>query len=100
MCVCRCVCVCVSVRLLVDVRRCRLLEKGSEGGADGPATQRLLHAEVVDHALLNFLLGGGEEEAAKDGQLQRDGTRDEMSGAPGVYRGVRNPRQKPPLGFH
>lgn len=60
-----------SVRILVGFLWCRFLEKGSEGRADGPTAQRLLHAEVVHHALLHFLFGGGEKKAAKDSQLQK-----------------------------
>lgn len=52
-----CVCVCTgSVGVLVAISRWRLLQEGGEGGADGAAAQRLLHAEVVDHALLHLLL--------------------------------------------
>lgn len=60
--------------LIAFSRRC-LLQEGSEGGAYGAATERLLHAEVVHHALLHFLLCWGKKEAAKDSQLQRENTR-------------------------
>lgn len=60
---------------LVAFSRRRLVQEGSEGGADGAATERLLHAEVVHHALLHFLLRRGKKEAAKDGQLQNVETR-------------------------
>jgi len=45
-----------SVRLLVAFSWRRLLQEGSEGGADGATPQRLLHAEVVHHTLLYLLL--------------------------------------------
>jgi len=57
-----------SVGVLVAVS---LLEERSEGGADGAAAEGLLHAEVVHHALLYFLLSRGEEEAPEDRQLHR-----------------------------
>lgn len=50
-----------------------LLQEGAEGGADGAAAEGLLHAEVVHHALLHFLLGRGEQQAAEHGQLPRTG---------------------------
>lgn len=48
----------------------RLRQEGSERGADGATPQRLLHPEVVHHALLDFLLGRGEQEAPEDRQLE------------------------------
>lgn len=80
LCVWRCECVllckrtCVlgqaaSVGVLVALSCRRLLKKGSEGRADGSTTERLLHAEVVHHTLLYFLLSWGEEKAPEDRQL-------------------------------
>lgn len=63
------------VRELIAFSRWCLLQEGSEGGAYRAATERLLHAEVVHHALLYFLLCRGKKEAAKDSQLQRENTR-------------------------
>lgn len=61
---------------MVTLNRRLLLQERAEGGADGAAAEGLLHAEVVHHALLHFLLGRGEEQAAKHGQLpQREGGR-------------------------
>lgn len=61
---------------MVTWSRRLLLQEGAEGGADGAAAEGLLHTEVVYHALLHFLLGRGEEQAAKHGQLpQREGGR-------------------------
>lgn len=54
---------------LVTWSRRLLLQEGAEGGADGAAAEGLLHTEVVHHALLHLLLGRGEEQAAKHGQL-------------------------------
>lgn len=45
-----------SVGVLVAIGRRRLLQEGGERGADGAAAQRLLHTEVVHHALLHLLL--------------------------------------------
>lgn len=58
-----------SVGVLVAFGRWRLLQERGEGGADGAAAERLLHTEVVHHALLDFFLCWGEKKAAENCQL-------------------------------
>lgn len=58
-----------SVSVLVILVRWRLLEEGTEGRAHGATLQGLLHTEIVHHALLNLLLGRGEQKASEDSQL-------------------------------
>lgn len=58
-----------SVVVLVAFSGWRLFQEGIEGGADGTAPERLLHTEVVHHALLHILLGWGEKKAPEDSQL-------------------------------
>lgn len=61
-----------SVSVLVILVRWRLLEEGTEGRAHGATLQGLLHTEIVHHALLNLLLGRGEQKASEDSQLGGD----------------------------
>lgn len=68
--VCVCVCAAASVCVWVAVSGRRPLQEGREGGADGATSERLLHAEVVHHALLDLLFSGGEQKAPEHCQLE------------------------------
>lgn len=68
----------LSVGVLVGFGGRRLLQEGGEGGADGATPERLLHAEVVHHALLYLLFSRGEQEATEDRQLKGGAKRNKV----------------------